>query len=61
MTSEGSWQKYILLLKVITKGVGNGVTSGEPGISVEHSYLGNFVAEGVNVIAVNAALSCALE
>lgn len=33
----------------------------KPGISVEHFYLGNFVAEGVKVSAVNAGLSYALE
>jgi hypothetical protein len=49
------------LLKVTTKSFRNGVAAEEPGISVEHTYLANFVAEGVNVCAVNAALPYALE
>jgi hypothetical protein len=49
------------LLTVTKRRFGNGVASDEPGISVEHSYLGNFVAERVNVFAVNAALSNASE
>jgi len=50
------------LLTVITKGCfRNGVAAEEPGISVERSYLGNFVAERVDVLAVNGALCHALE
>jgi len=49
------------LLAVVTKRFRNWVAAEEPEISVEHSYLGNFVAERVNVFAVNAALCHAME